>query len=52
MRKEAKKIVLSKETLRQMENVQLSGLAGGLTILGDSMDRRCEPSIVSCHEGC
>lgn len=52
MRKQAKKITLSRETLRQLENVQLSGLAGGIAIVEDTNDRRCEPSIVSCHAGC
>ncbi len=52
MRKSAKKIVLSRETLRQLENVQLTRLVGGLAVLEDTEDRRCEPSIVSCHAGC
>jgi hypothetical protein len=52
MRKQPKKIVLSRETLRQLDNVQLSGLVGGADLIEDTNDRRCEPSIVSCHPGC
>jgi hypothetical protein len=52
MRKQPKKIVLSRETLRQLDNVQLSGLVGGADLIEDTNDRRCEPSIASCPPGC
>jgi hypothetical protein len=57
MKKKARKIVISRETLRRLDSVQLSGPVGGLAVEtivseGDSNDRRCEPSIASCHVTC
>jgi hypothetical protein len=51
MKKKVKKISLSRETIGQLKNPQLSGLVGGLVVANDMEDRRCEPSIVSCP-GC
>jgi hypothetical protein len=51
MRKQVKKLVLFKETIRQLEKGQVSGGVGA-ELVEDTNDRRCEPSIVSCHAGC
>jgi hypothetical protein len=52
MRKQVKKLALSRETIQQLEKRQISGVAAGVELVEDTNDRRCEPSIVSCHPGC
>jgi hypothetical protein len=52
MRKQVKKLALSRETIRQLEKGQVSGGVVGDELVEDTNDRRCEPSIVSCHAGC
>ena len=50
MRKQLKKLSLSRETITQLEKGQIRG--GVELVDEDTNDRRCEPSIVSCHVGC
>jgi hypothetical protein len=53
MRKQLKKLSLSRETIKRLEKGQvLGGIEGVEVVTEDTNDRRCEPSIVSCHAGC
>jgi hypothetical protein len=51
MRKQLKKLALSRETILPLEKGQVTGATGG-ELSEYTNDRRCEPSIVSCRPGC
>lgn len=52
MRKKAKKLTLSRISLRQLDDLRLRGAEAAPEAPGETEDRRCEPSIVSCHVSC
>ena len=52
MRKKLNKLTLTRETIQQLEKGQVLGGVTGGEVVEDTNDRRCEPSIVSCHVGC
>ena len=52
MKKKAKKLVLAKETVRNLETGQLEGVAGGISANTDCTYTNCCSGINTCGNAC